>query len=106
MRGTRDPSRHDAATLQRFLDTYDPSKAVDVDHARLWNTVKKAQQDPSLKALWIDFCARDSLGPLKGTRDPSRHSKETLESFLNSIGSGEAGGAQGGAQGGARGTNE
>ena len=85
MRGTRDPSRHDAATLQAFLDSYDPSK-VDIEHAQLCNTVKTAQKDPQLKESWCRWADDESLGQLKGTRDPSRHSKETLKSFLESIG--------------------
>merc|ERR1719235_1424709 len=74
MRGTRDPSRHDVATLQAFLDSYDPSK-VDIEHAQLCNTVKTAQKDPQLKESWCRWADDESLGQLKGTRDPSRHSK-------------------------------
>merc|ERR1719379_338642 len=91
MRGTRDPARHTAATLERFLaqsqngGTYDPAN-IDVEQSRLVNTVKKAQQDPHLKELWRKHCEGEDRGTLKGTRDPSLHPKETLQSFLDAIG--------------------
>merc|ERR1719353_1857368 len=91
MRGTRDPARHSEATLQRFLATskdggaYDPAN-IDVEQSRLVNTVKKAQQDPHLKELWRKHCEGEERGSLKGTRDPSLHPKETLQSFLDAIG--------------------
>ena len=90
MRGTRDPSRHSTATLQRFLDSYNAEHS-DPEHSRLSNKVKKAYQgNPVIKEQWKKFCENESLGSLAGTLDPSLHTKETLQSFLDGIGWGNA----------------
>lgn len=93
--GIRDPSRHEAATLQEFVETHgvppldegasgggsggaylggghDPAKDELVQRVK---TFQKASKDNS--EMWREFNAES------GTFDPNRHEAETLQEFVS-----------------------
>jgi len=91
--GVRDPNRHDAGTLQRFLDMNGGGGAGSVQHqgkskADLVEALKNLQRtDSAVKEKWGAFCDAQ----LKGVRDPNKHDVDVLQRFLST----HSGGAYG-----------
>eukprot|EP00440_Ansanella_granifera_P005777 gb/GFBE01006266.1/.p1 GENE.gb/GFBE01006266.1/~~gb/GFBE01006266.1/.p1 ORF type:complete len:393 (+),score=71.49 gb/GFBE01006266.1/:1-1179(+) len=95
--GIRDPVRHDAAFLQRFLMTPQAAAALasfpqqlsadgegqaarDPMHPNLVSQVKRAQRN-NFKEAWRQHCDAEA----GGMRDPGRHTVASLRRFLGSI---------------------
>jgi hypothetical protein len=107
--GIRDPHRHPTVNLTLFLSQQGPAKggapgvvagkskgkgsgiAPTPDVAALADQVKGLQRsDPATKAAWVQYC---DTPPNDGTKDPARHSAESLKAFLAQHGGGAAYGA-------------
>eukprot|EP00929_Paragymnodinium_shiwhaense_P114652 TRINITY_DN83109_c0_g1_i1.p2 TRINITY_DN83109_c0_g1~~TRINITY_DN83109_c0_g1_i1.p2 ORF type:complete len:283 (+),score=60.19 TRINITY_DN83109_c0_g1_i1:85-933(+) len=87
LNGIRDPARHDAAALKRFLASQGasniatagkPAQAQGAEALAFVSSIKAFQKSsPEAKEAWHAYC--DSH--LGGIRDPSRHAAETLRDF-------------------------
>lgn len=91
---TEDPSRHQSAFLQKFLNSIvpflamipqypppgpSPDQGQDPDYISLVSRVKSFRGSGAVRAeVWEKYCAV-SYG---GIRDPSRHTKESLQHFV------------------------
>jgi len=81
--GIRDPSKHDVASLRRFLSDIAPGGALPTSGAdappQLAERVKQMQrQSEQIKQQWWWYC--DTFGA--GVRDPARHQEAFLQQFL------------------------
>lgn len=86
LQGVRDPNRHDAASLQYFLDTYgqhaEGGGEAEVADASLVQRVKDIQRGGGDgRQAWITHADRH----LEGVRDPSRHGTKALRNFLKTF---------------------
>jgi len=85
--GSRDPSRHSPEVLKAFLDQQGvPVQIAQLDMSnsphkmQCVQRVKNFQKESAdKKEVWHQYCDAE----LGGHRDPSRHSAEALQNFLN-----------------------
>jgi hypothetical protein len=90
--GVRDPSRHDVATLQEFINqhgveqvapaasgpgrSWGPMSMGGMDMDSLVQRIKQYQKGSTeQRDAWYSFCG--------GTRDPARHSADKLQEFIS-----------------------
>merc|ERR1719201_3072025 len=92
--GMRDPSRHSAASLERFLQSVSPGESMAlVDAAaepsdQLVEKVKSAQRaNQEWKDAWRQRCDLEG----GGVYDPGRHERDFLARFLTDHGIDNAG---------------
>eukprot|EP00931_Biecheleriopsis_adriatica_P023487 TRINITY_DN14825_c0_g1_i3.p3 TRINITY_DN14825_c0_g1~~TRINITY_DN14825_c0_g1_i3.p3 ORF type:complete len:188 (-),score=57.48 TRINITY_DN14825_c0_g1_i3:32-595(-) len=79
--GQRDPAEHGAAFLRKFLDDVllpTTEDAEDLPEDLLQRVRKALTQAPK---LWFAYCDREN----GGNRDPSSHSKRSLQRFLHDV---------------------
>lgn len=83
--GIHDPSRHDAAVLQAFVDWWKAEGAVAAggsqsSNSKLVQQVKTIQRSgPAGKQAWEEHADAE----LGGVRDPSRHDPSVLQAFVD-----------------------
>eukprot|EP00930_Biecheleria_cincta_P046737 TRINITY_DN32273_c0_g1_i1.p1 TRINITY_DN32273_c0_g1~~TRINITY_DN32273_c0_g1_i1.p1 ORF type:complete len:1514 (+),score=356.94 TRINITY_DN32273_c0_g1_i1:36-4577(+) len=95
LQGVKDPNRHDEATLQEFLSSYESGGHTKNSHSgeggvpmgsktELVDRVRQLQRaDPGARQAWSEHCETQ-----KGIKDPNRHDAASLHQFLSNYESG------------------